>query len=160
MTASMARSFKREASRRNLRPTRISDPSRSLPQLLVRVQPGVAQVVLTQRRVQHVRGELAADQPVVDAAAGGRLDETSRVTDREETLTVGLRHWTERKNLQSWRGKNRPLRVVALADGRRKLANRAAALSSQSKPMRLKRRAPRVKGTVHANPPGATLRPR
>ena len=80
----MPRSFRREASVRNARPMRISAPSRVAPAGLVPAQARLAEVVVAQRGVERLGGDLAADQAVVDAAAGRRLDQAGRVADREQ----------------------------------------------------------------------------
>ena len=54
------------------------------PAGLVLAQPRLAQIVVAQRGVERLGGELPADQAVVDAAAGRRLDQTGGVADREQ----------------------------------------------------------------------------
>src|SRR5204863_2011520 len=71
------------------------------PARLVLAQPRLAQIVGDERVAEGLGGELPADQAVVDAAAGGRLDQAGRVADGEQARTVGLRDRTERQDLEA-----------------------------------------------------------
>ena len=157
----MARSLRREASVRNARPMRISAPSRSRQRGLVAAQPRLAQIVGAQRLVERLGGELAADQAVVDAAAGRRLDQSGGVADGEQARAVGARDRAERQDLQARlgpvaagdpnRARSRAANVPeARAARARRTSGRAAGTAGPS----------RSNGTTQAKPPGATSRPR
>ena len=56
------------------------------PAGFVAAQPCLAQIVGGKRSVERFGGNFAADQAVIDAPAGGRLDEAGGVADREDAV--------------------------------------------------------------------------
>src|SRR5439155_18786070 len=92
------------------------------PLLLVALQADVAQVVVAERPVQDGAGDLPADQAVVDAAAGRRLDEPGGVADREQPRAVGPRNRPEREDLQARVGPAVRVDVEAGAGAAREVA--------------------------------------
>ncbi len=56
-------------------------------------------VIATKRTSQCVAGETCAEQTVVDAAAGRRLDDAGRIAEHDDTLGKGALDGAERQNL-------------------------------------------------------------
>ena len=116
------------------------------------------EIVVAQRRVEHLGRDLAADQAVVDAAAGRRLDEAGGITDGEQPRAVRLaprdRAAGSSAAARASPRRSTPKRARMRAANSAKARRRARLAHQADAAERLRRRG--VNGTIHAKPPGAT----
>ena len=133
---STATSLSRAATARNARPARISGPRRARQRRSYSLQPARAEAIVAQRVGEDAGREMAGQQPVVDAAAGRRLDEPGSIADGEDAIGPRPRHRAERQHAEARRRPRLARGRARRGSRRRTLWNRAPASRSQSRPTR------------------------
>ena len=115
---------------------------------------------IAQGLVQRLGRELAADQAVVDAAAGRRLDQPGGVADRQQARTVGPGDRAERQDLEARLGPRRRRRFRSGRAARRRTSGRASRRARRPSARAADTAVRRAgTGTTHAKPRGATVAP-
>ena len=82
------------------------------PPGLVPAQAPRVQAIAAERRIEHLRGPVPAEQTVIAPSTGRGLAETGGIAHCEEPSPIGPANWGERQDLQAW---FRPARSVRTA---------------------------------------------